>query len=105
VLFLQYDWSFTSVRSRPVVARLIEQWDEHDEAPQVLFGRIDLTEPDRPMRNGLNAWLDLQNVRLHGDGTLLWVEHGVVRDFVESAASHNATGLVQRTQQAFDSTK
>jgi uncharacterized protein (TIGR02996 family) len=104
VLFLGVSWSVQSYRSRAVVAEMVRAWLRGGPAAPVAFYRVDLSDQECAVWDGVAKWLAPPRVPAElwgGGGALVWVRRGTVCDHLVSAAGHGVEALVERTRRAF----
>ncbi len=106
VVFLDVDWSVSSVRSRQVVGEFVEKWESESPASQVRFFRIDATLQEGRLFEAVRGWCATARVQPHpsvtgGSGPVLWVTKGAIIDHANYPPEIGVAGLWQRTEAAF----
>jgi hypothetical protein len=106
VLFIDVLWSGTAIRSRHVVSALEQEWRSDSSRPAVSFYRVDLSDQEGPIWDGVRQWLVAESVPADrlidgGNGALVWIREGSAVDWVGYAAGEGVAALVERTQRIY----
>jgi hypothetical protein len=84
ILFLYVNWSGQARDSELAVKKLLEHWSEEYPEYELPAYRIDLSEQEGEIWNGVRRWLSLANLPFDrltygGYGSLLWIVDGQVK--------------------------
>ena len=108
VVFVDVDWSMTSVEARQHVRDFIEAWNHQNSGVAVTFYHLNLTEQEGPLWNATGDWLNTQSAPTHimsdGAGALIWVSKGKIDHYLLNSSTSNTTELIEQTRRTFKET-
>jgi hypothetical protein len=81
LVFVDVEWSMTSVQSRTTVAELVEWMESDAELQTVSLYRLDLSEQTGAVYDAAGDWFSSQRANvsagvLSGNGALVWARRG-----------------------------
>jgi hypothetical protein len=105
-LFLWVNWAIHAIRSRTLVAEVVEAWQaDHRDQPATCY-TADVSDQQGELWDALAAWLTAEGrpaeqLMMSGVGPVLWVRSGHVVLHVAAPLQYDAAGLSAVTQSAF----
>jgi hypothetical protein len=101
ILHLDVEWAMQAIQSRPVIVKFKKKLETDAHYGDVVFRRVDCSEPEGPVWDAVAQWLHEQNadpsLMVGGYGAVVWVKSGKVVDSVPYAAGDGVDNLVART--------
>jgi hypothetical protein len=106
VVYFYVDWSTYAMQGLRMLDQLESSWS--DQSSQVTYRSADVSDVNAPAAF-MFEWLKprerseqgLCNRIAAGNGSVMWLSHGVIADFEPSVTRHDVSVLIARTKNVF----